>query len=86
MEEHAGYVYSVPTQRPYYMPVYENGRWSYAPNTGRVLNKQKFEEWKTRYYEFEGWNGTNGWPKSTVLESLGLKKVADTLKAKGRLG
>jgi aldehyde:ferredoxin oxidoreductase len=86
MEVHAGYVYSVPTQRPYYMPVCDKGRWSYAANTGRVLNKQKFEDWKTRFYEFEGWNAANGWPKSAVLESLGLKKVADALKSKGRLG
>jgi len=86
MEVHSGYVYSIPTQRPYYLPVYENGKWSYSANTGRVLNKQKFEEWKTRFYEFEGWNASNGWPKSRALEDLGLKKVADTLKSKGRLG
>jgi aldehyde:ferredoxin oxidoreductase len=86
MEVHSGYVYSVPTQRPYYLPVYEDGKWGYSANIGRVLNKQKFEEWKTRYYELEGWNPSNGWPKSNALESLGLKKVADTLKSKGRLG
>ena len=86
MEVHSGYVYSVPTQRPYYLPVYENGKWSYSANIGRVLNRQKFEEWKTRFYEFEGWNASNGWPKSGTLESLGLKKIADTLKSKDRLG
>ena len=71
---------------PYYLPVYENGKWSYSPNTGRVLSKPKFEEWKTKFYEFEGWNTANGWPKSNTLEILGLKKVADVLKSKGRLG
>ncbi len=68
------------------MPVFENGRWTYAANTGRTLNRQRFEEWKTKFYEFEGWNPTNGWPRPAVLESLGLKKAADVLRAKGRLG
>jgi len=86
MEVHAGYVYSVPTQRPYYLPVCDNGKWSYAANTGRVLNKQKFEEWKTKFYAFEGWNPANGWPTSAGLAALGLTRVADTLKAKSRLG
>ena len=86
MEVHSGYVYSVPTQMPYYLPVYENGKWSYSANIGRVLSKPKFEEWKTKFYEFEGWNAANGWPKSSTLEILGLKKVADVLKSKGRLG
>jgi aldehyde:ferredoxin oxidoreductase len=86
MEVHAGYVYNVPTKTPYYVPVYEKGSWSYAANTGRVLNKEKFEKWKTSFYEFEGWNPTNGWPKQAALESLGLSRVADALRTKGRLG
>jgi aldehyde:ferredoxin oxidoreductase len=86
MEVHSGYVYGVPTKMPYYLPVYENGKWSYSPNIGRVLSKPKFEEWKTKFYEFEGWNAANGWPKSSTLEILGLKKVADVLKSKGKLG
>ena len=48
--------------------------------------KAKFEEWKTRFYDFEGWNTTNGWPKRSTLESVGLKKVADTLQSKNKLG
>jgi len=86
MEQLAGYVYNVPTTAPYYLPVYENGKWSYGANLGRVLNKTKFEEWKTKFYDFEGWNNTSGWPKRKTLESIGLKKVADTLQSKSRLG
>jgi aldehyde:ferredoxin oxidoreductase len=55
-------------------------------NAGRKLDKGKFEEWKTKFYEFEGWNSANGWPKRNTLESLGLKKAADTLQNKGKLG
>jgi aldehyde:ferredoxin oxidoreductase len=86
MEVHAGYVYSVPTKSPYYLPVYQNGKWTYDANVGRVLNKPKFEEWKTKFYDFEGWNNANGWPKRKTLEDLGLKKAADTLESKGKLG
>ena len=85
MEVHAGYVYNVPA-RSGYLPAYENGKWAYGVKEGRVLNKTKFEEWKTKYYDFEGWNTNNGWPKRATLESMGLKKVADTLQKKGKLG
>ena len=86
MEVFTGYVYNVPTQSPYYLPVYENGKWSYGTCTGRVLNRSKFEAWKTKFYDFEGWNSSNGWPKRNTLEEMGLKKVADTLQEKNRLG
>lgn len=85
MEVHAGYVYTVPTESPYYVPVYKSGKWTYDANVGRVLNKTKFEEWKTRFYNFEDWNSANGWPKRKTLESLGLKKVADTMQTRNKL-
>ncbi|MEJ2109982.1 MAG: aldehyde ferredoxin oxidoreductase N-terminal domain-containing protein [Acidobacteriota bacterium] len=86
MEELAGYVYNVPTEEPYYLPAYENGAWTYSPCVGRVLNKDRFEEWKTKFYAFEGWNIDNGWPKRNTLESMGLGKVADTLHSRNRIG
>jgi aldehyde:ferredoxin oxidoreductase len=86
MEVLAGYVYNVPSKGNYYLPNYESGKWTYFTKPGRVLNKAKFEEWKTKFYDFEGWNNTNGWPKRNTLEQLGLKKVADTLQSKGKLG
>ena len=86
MEALAGYVYNVPTKEPYYLPVYENGSWSYSACLDRVLDKKRFEEWKTKFYDFEGWDSGSGWPKRNTLETIGLKKVADTLQSKGRLG
>jgi aldehyde:ferredoxin oxidoreductase len=86
MEVFTGYIYNVPTKSPYYLPVYENGAWSYSPCLGRVLDRNRFEEWKTKFYNFEGWDSETGWPKRSTLESMGLKKVADTLQNKGRLG
>jgi aldehyde:ferredoxin oxidoreductase len=85
MEVHAGYVYNVPA-RAAYLPTCEDGKWIYGSKDGRVLNKAKFEEWKTKFYDFEGWNTASGWPKRKTLEDLGLKKVADTLQSKSKLG
>jgi aldehyde:ferredoxin oxidoreductase len=86
MEVFTGYIYDVPTTTPYYLPVYKNKKWSYSTCTGRVLNREKFEAWKTKFYDFEGWNSANGWPKRKTLESMGLRKIADALQEKSRLG
>ena len=86
MEVLAGYVYNVPTKEPYYLPIYENSKWSYSDCLGRVLDRKRFEEWKTKFYNFEGWNGDSGWPKRNTLEAIGLKKVADALQKNNRLG
>jgi len=79
------YLYNKPSE-VHILPVYENGKWSYGTNAGRRLDRNKVEDWKTRFYDFEGWNTASGWPKRNTLESLGLKKVADTLHAKSKLG
>ena len=79
------YIYDKPS-RAHIMPAYENGKWSYAANAGRKLDRTRFEEWKTRFFKFEGWNPANGWPKRDTLESMGLRRVADTLQSKGKLG
>jgi aldehyde:ferredoxin oxidoreductase len=79
------YIYDKPSGS-HIMPVYESGKWSYGANAGRKLDRAKFEEWKTKFYEFEGFNSSNGWPKRDTLEKLGLSKVADLLQRKGRLG
>ncbi len=79
------YIYNKPSQA-HIMPVYQDGKWVYATNAGRKLDRAKFEDWKTRFYKFEGWNPDNGWPTRSTLESLGLKRVADLLQRKHRLG
>jgi aldehyde:ferredoxin oxidoreductase len=45
-----------------------------------------FEDWKTLYYRLEGWDEKTGWPTRRTLEELGLKKVADELESKAKLG
>lgn len=52
----------------------------------RFLEEDGVEEWKTHYYNIEGWDQTNGWPTRKTLEELGLGYVADELASKGKLG
>lgn len=86
MEYHADYVYDVPTVHPNYKSVYEDGEWKWSDNIGKKLDREKFDDFKTRYYEFEGWDPRSGWPRRSTLEELGLGHVADVLEAKGKLG
>jgi aldehyde:ferredoxin oxidoreductase len=73
-------------ESPYTMPVYEDGEWSYKSVAGRVLDRARFEEWKTKYYALEGWDTQTGWPTRASLEELDLAHVADALEAADRLG
>jgi aldehyde:ferredoxin oxidoreductase len=73
-------------ESPYTMPVFENGAWSYKSVAGRVLDRARFEEWKTKFYALEGWDTTTGWPTRATLAELDLDYVADALEAAGRLG
>lgn len=70
------------------MPMYaeKTRKWSYSAGSGRKLDRARVEEWKTKFYAFEGFNTANGWPTRKTLEDLGLKKVADLMQARGRLG
>ena len=94
MEKFPEYVYSVDGKgRPsvpgkplaYYMPTKENGKWEYRNVVPRHLDKHNVEEWKTLFYELEGWDPETGWQTRGTLEALGLEKVADELANMGKL-
>jgi aldehyde:ferredoxin oxidoreductase len=70
------------------LPMYDDKtkKWEYADGKGRKLDRNKFEEWKTKFYEFEGYNKDSGWPTKKTLEGMGLKRVADVMRSKDRLG
>ncbi len=67
-------------------PIYQDGKWSFENQSDLYLEKSGVEEFKTHYYKLEGWDAGNGWPTRKTLEGLGMKKVADTMAAKGKLG
>jgi len=88
MVHFADYIYSIPypDEKPYIMPGIENGEWKYIKLNGRHLDRAKFEEFKTKFYELQGWDVTTGWVKRATLENQGLNYVADELAKNGRLG
>ncbi|MHB8739569.1 MAG: aldehyde ferredoxin oxidoreductase C-terminal domain-containing protein, partial [Coriobacteriia bacterium] len=92
-EVFSGYMYetgAVPGvsafELPYVLPVYEDGKWSYKNVAGRMLDRERVEQWKTKFFELEGWDPSTGWPLRETLEELDLGHVADALEAAGKLG
>ena len=90
MVHFADYIYQVPYRvksiPSYYLPGRRNGQWDYIRVDGRNLDRGKFEQFKTTYYELEKWDPSTGWPTRETLESLELADVADALTRNGRLG
>jgi aldehyde:ferredoxin oxidoreductase len=86
----ADYLYTQPGATwdgwPEYMPGTREGHWDYVETSGRHFDRQKFEEFKSRFYQFQGWDPASGWPTRPTLESIGLKEAADELEQQGRLG
>jgi len=70
----------------FYAPGVENGEWKYINLNGRTLEREKFEEFKTRFYDFQGWDVTSGWPKRSTLELIKMDYVADELEKHSKLG
>jgi len=85
MEVFPDYIYDQPSGGSD-MPMYIDGEWKYDSGRGRKLDRAKFEDWKTRFYTFEGYNPENGYPTRDTLEGMGLKRVADLLEKRGKLG
>ncbi len=87
MEVFQGYVYDVPTAAPYFLPIKNaEGEWVFDINVGRTLDRERFEDVKSRFYELEGWDPATGWPTRDALAALDLAFVADELEADGKLG
>jgi aldehyde:ferredoxin oxidoreductase len=86
MVKFADYYYTKPIGGSYPAPVFENGEWTFSDMADRHIDRDKFEDWKTLYYRLEGWDEKTGWPTRRTLEELGLKKVADELESKAKLG
>lgn len=85
MEKFPDYVYNEKSKGNI-LPMYQNGKWSYETGAGRTLDRAKVEEFKTKFYKFEGYNPDNGYPTRDTLEKAGLRKVADLLQSRNRLG
>ena len=51
-----------------------DGQWKYDAGRNRKLDRAKVEDFKTRFYKFEGYNPDNGYPTRAALDKMGMKK------------
>jgi len=68
------------------LPMYIEGKWVYEGGRGRKLDRAKFEDFKGRFYKFEGYNPDNGFPTEATLAKMNMPEVAETLKKSDKLG
>ncbi len=84
MVRFADYIYTHPGRTssgyPEYMPGIKNGKWDYVITSERHFDQDRFEDFKTRFYRFQGWDEKTGCPTRKTLESLALGHVADELE------
>jgi aldehyde:ferredoxin oxidoreductase len=90
MVQFAPYIYNIPLSYDHpslreYLPARKDGKWEYLCFEGRFLDRDRFEEWKTKYYIWEGWDTNTGRPKRSTLEFLGLGRFADELEKNGEI-
>jgi len=90
MVHFADYYYSQPSfsldGSHEYMPGLEKNKWRYIKVLGRHFDRDKFEDFKTIFYNLQGWDITTGFPTKDTLNSLDLAYVADELDNHGKLG
>ncbi len=91
MVHFADYIYEKDLEEAFKLPTYDptaaytSRRWDYRDVSGRHLDKASFDQFKTAFYLYEGWDTATGWPLRATLEQLGLSNVADTLSSHGKL-
>ncbi len=92
-EKFTEYMYNPKATAPAYVaqimggvPIQKDGKWVYDPMSDMILDRDGVEQFKTNYYKLEGWDVNSGQPTRKSLEELGMKNVADTLEAAGKLG
>ncbi len=70
----------------YCMPTCKDGIWEYQDVSNRYIETAGFEEWKTHFYQQEGWDPDTGYPTLKTLASLELGHVAEELARHQKLG
>ncbi len=91
MVHFAQYIYTEPVKGvlgvlKHFMPGRKDGKWGYFDYGHRHLDREKFETFKTRFYELQGWDPASGYPTRATLTELGLDHVARELEASNKLG
>ncbi len=88
MVHFADYIYTqsgIGTRSVNYLPGRKDGRWIYTDDLDRIVEKDKFEAFKTKFYALQGWDRGTGYPTRATSESLGLGYTTDELEKNGKL-
>ena len=67
-------------------PIYDGSKWDWQDCKELYFTEEGVNQWKTHFYEIEGWNTDTGYPTRKTLEDLKMKHVADYLQSKNKLG
>jgi aldehyde:ferredoxin oxidoreductase len=67
-------------------PIFDGNKWEWKNCRELYFTEEGVENWKTHFYDIEGWDKDSGYPKRKTLEDLGMKHVADLLQSRNKLG
>jgi len=67
-------------------PILNGDKWEFQDCKELYFSREGVDQFKTHFYNVEGWNPDSGYPTRKTLEDLGMKHVADLLESKGKLG
>jgi len=68
------------------LPIFDGSKWEWKNCKELYFTREGVDQWKTHFYNVEGWDPDTGYPKRKTLEDLGMKHVADLLQSKNKLG
>jgi aldehyde:ferredoxin oxidoreductase len=68
------------------LPIFDGAKWEWKNCKELYFSREGVDQWKTHFYNVEGWNPDSGYPTRKTLEDLGMKHVADLLQTKNKLG
>jgi len=89
MENFTGYYYRPGASYCGYsttLPILNGDTWEFQNCRELYFSREGVDQFKTHFYNIEGWDPNSGYPKRKTLEDLGMKHVADLLESKGKLG
>ena len=89
MEKFTGYYYRPGASYCGYdtsKPIYDGKNWDWQDCKELYFTEDGVEQWKNHFYKVEGWDKDSGYPTRKTYEGLGMKKVADYMKSKNKLG
>ncbi len=89
MENFTGYYYKPGASYCGYattLPILNGDKWEFQNCRELYFSKEGVDQFKTHFYNVEGWNPDSGYPTRKTLEGLGMKHVADYLQSQGKLG